>query len=48
MRIVPIGLLDLLRRRLRRLEVGRGRDQELEELLGVPARLAELDGQPVE
>ena len=41
-------LLDLLRRGRRRLPVGGRGDQELEEPLHVPARLAELDGQPVE
>ena len=41
-------LLQLLGRRDGRLAVGGRRDQQLEELLHVPAGLAELDGQPVE
>src|SRR5439155_27318796 len=41
-------LLALLRRRGRRLTVGRRRHDQLEELLDVPAALAELDRQPVE
>ena len=41
-------LLELLRRGRGRLAIGRRRDHQLEELLHVPARLAELDGQPVE
>ena len=41
-------LLEFLRRRRGRLAIRRRHDHQLEQLLDVPARFAEFDGQPIE